>query len=280
MKKLLVTLFLLVSIFAKASNEIWCITDTGYTTLKATITRPTDRYVWDTTGTPAFEIATSVTYANRAVALTEDTGNLGYYYADFPATITAGAYVIRIYDDSDEDGLESTDPSITNFTIDWNGTVEAWNNNTRVTDFGTTSEDTLTLGQLRVDASTIYGGIYVTNDTGSGVQIESSGGYGLNIASAISDGVRLSGETNALNTTDVIKAGSWFGQWVANALDLTNVKKILEADTYVDTTTTPWTLEYREKGTATVIHKKSLYQVTGANVTSSNQPVGRQTHKP
>ena len=55
-------------------------------------------------------------------------------------------------------------------------------------------------------------------------------------------------------------------------------ESLLDADLYVDTTSEPWELQYRERGTSTIIMKKKLYQVTGDNVTKVSQAVGRQIH--
>jgi len=58
---------------------------------------------------------------------------------------------------------------------------------------------------------------------------------------------------------------------------LTACLKILEADTFVDTTTTPWRLQVREAGTDTKLLEKKLYTVLGASIVDDDTPVGRQT---
>jgi len=55
---------------------------------------------------------------------------------------------------------------------------------------------------------------------------------------------------------------------------------LLEADMFVDTTTTPWTLCIRQKGTATNLLVKSLKTVAGANITDADTAVGQEIHVP
>jgi hypothetical protein len=60
---------------------------------------------------------------------------------------------------------------------------------------------------------------------------------------------------------------------------LDQLVKLGEADLYVETTTTPWELHWREKGTVNVIQKKKLYQSDGSTpVTSANHLIGGQVH--
>jgi outer membrane lipoprotein-sorting protein len=48
--------------------------------------------------------------------------------------------------------------------------------------------------------------------------------------------------------------------------------------TYIDTTTTPWELQIRAKGTTDIILKKKLYDVLGNDITDVSTLVGRMTH--
>lgn len=55
---------------------------------------------------------------------------------------------------------------------------------------------------------------------------------------------------------------------------------LLEADMFVDTTTSPWTLCIRQKGTATNLLVKNLKTVAGANITDAETAVGQEIHVP
>ena len=61
-----------------------------------------------------------------------------------------------------------------------------------------------------------------------------------------------------------------------NLHPLQEMQKFLEGDTWKNTTTTTWREEIREKGTVTSLTEKELFQVTGANVTSTSHPIGRK----
>lgn len=69
---------------------------------------------------------------------------------------------------------------------------------------------------------------------------------------------------------------------VVNEIDanVEALQKIAEADLFIDTTTDPWELQWREKGTATVIHKKALYEADGTAITAVTQLIARQTDSP
>jgi hypothetical protein len=69
---------------------------------------------------------------------------------------------------------------------------------------------------------------------------------------------------------------------VANDLDhtLQDLQQRLEADIVIVTTTTPWEVHYKEKGTATVLFKKQLKDTTGANITATGAVVGQHIHIP
>ncbi|MGD8237837.1 MAG: hypothetical protein PVH68_04755 [Armatimonadota bacterium] len=62
---------------------------------------------------------------------------------------------------------------------------------------------------------------------------------------------------------------------LAEAVEL--VADILEGDVTIDTTTTPWQLVVKEKGTSTELVRKDLKQADGTNVTSTDHLVGQQT---
>jgi hypothetical protein len=57
---------------------------------------------------------------------------------------------------------------------------------------------------------------------------------------------------------------------------LADARKLLEADQVIRTDTTPWRLEYREKGTATVLLSKDLKQLDGSNLIAANVAVGQK----
>jgi hypothetical protein len=60
--------------------------------------------------------------------------------------------------------------------------------------------------------------------------------------------------------------------------DLVLQKKITEADSYIDTSGTPWLLILKEKGTATEIMRKELKDINGDDVSSSKVVVGQHVH--
>ena len=53
-----------------------------------------------------------------------------------------------------------------------------------------------------------------------------------------------------------------------------------EADLFVNTATSPWELQWREKGTTNVLFKKALYEADGTAITTAAQLIGRQTDSP
>ena len=57
---------------------------------------------------------------------------------------------------------------------------------------------------------------------------------------------------------------------------LTLVANILEGDFSIDTTTTPWNVVIKIKGTSTELVRKELKDVTGANLTAITTVIGQQ----
>jgi len=65
--------------------------------------------------------------------------------------------------------------------------------------------------------------------------------------------------------------------------DLDTIKKLLEADIYIVSTTTPWNLVYMEKGTGapgvgTELLRKALKEIDGTNITAATKIVGQHIH--
>jgi predicted dinucleotide-binding enzyme len=61
---------------------------------------------------------------------------------------------------------------------------------------------------------------------------------------------------------------------LATEANLDICRKILQADRIIVTTTTPWTLEYRDKDTAAVLLTKTLKNTSGENITSRDNVLG------
>jgi hypothetical protein len=126
MKKIfLLFLLLCISIYTQATTISFASTVTGKTTLKAVICNLSAMTVWDTNAT-AFGATSTVTWAHRAITVTEDTNNTGVYYFTIPAGVSsAGNYFVRIYDSGD--GTLNIGDSIFDgkqFPLDWSGASE------------------------------------------------------------------------------------------------------------------------------------------------------------
>lgn len=63
----------------------------------------------------------------------------------------------------------------------------------------------------------------------------------------------------------------------ASGSTLDGLLKLAQCDVTVDTAKTPWELVVKEKGTATELLRKKLYQADGSNVTSADHLVARHT---
>jgi hypothetical protein len=58
------------------------------------------------------------------------------------------------------------------------------------------------------------------------------------------------------------------------------IQKLIEADRTIDTTTTPWQLVYKEKGTITELLRQDIKDTAGADVTATTQVIGQLTLTP
>jgi hypothetical protein len=122
MKQLILITVLVLSLFANAANEIFFHSTPGQTNLKVSITNPATQAIWDG---DSFEA--NPDWSARSNGVTENANDPGMYYASMPAGVTdAGVYLVRVWD-SVNGTLDSTDPHIMTFTIDWGGTSEVWN---------------------------------------------------------------------------------------------------------------------------------------------------------
>jgi len=52
-------------------------------------------------------------------------------------------------------------------------------------------------------------------------------------------------------------------------------RKLAEADKVIDTTSSPWVLEYRDKDTKEVLLRQTMKNTAGTNITSANNVLGR-----
>lgn len=198
MKKivLFIVLFLLsTSVFS--TNEIWFVQEAGQTNLKATLTRPSDGYVWNTSSS-VFAASSGVAWTDRDIAVSEDTDNPGVYYGNLPAIGTTGtAILVRIY--SDAATLEITDQVIENFILDWGGTQEIWNND---------------LADAIAEVDTAVGSIAVPNyihalvasATSSRVFIITGGDVALTGEQLKNAVLIVSDDTNSMKSISVVKS--------------------------------------------------------------------------
>ena len=58
------------------------------------------------------------------------------------------------------------------------------------------------------------------------------------------------------------------------------IQKLIEADRTIDTTTTPWQLVYKEKGTVTELLRQDIKDTAGADMTATTQVIGQLTLTP
>ena len=58
---------------------------------------------------------------------------------------------------------------------------------------------------------------------------------------------------------------------------LAAIKTLQEADSHIDTTTTPWSLVVKAKGTETILLRKALKDITGANIAAITTVIASQT---
>ena len=96
MRRIALSLSLVLVLTSLASASVIEFSYAAGSTIYAVIRRPADKYIWDTTGTPAFEVFAAAQIANYDVALTADADD-DYYTATFPAGIAAGTYTVQIY---------------------------------------------------------------------------------------------------------------------------------------------------------------------------------------
>jgi hypothetical protein len=59
-------------------------------------------------------------------------------------------------------------------------------------------------------------------------------------------------------------------------VDITFIKNVIEGDAIVDTSTNPWQIVIKIKGTGTELIRKDLKNVEGGNLTNANTIVGGQ----
>jgi hypothetical protein len=120
--------------------------DTGKT-LKAIITRLTDGYVWNTSGTPAFETYNASNIANYGVALTEQ-GASGRYVLTMPS-LAAGVYDldVRVLTGA---SLAQSDTHVAGGVVEWGGSkfgakLGQWKH---TLDSGSSGVDTVTVSEV------------------------------------------------------------------------------------------------------------------------------------
>jgi len=58
---------------------------------------------------------------------------------------------------------------------------------------------------------------------------------------------------------------------------ITFIENVLEGDVTIDTTTTPWQMVVKTKGTATELIRKNLKDKDGANITSTTTVIAQKT---
>lgn len=92
-------------------------------TYYARVRRISDNYVWNTSGTPAFQVYATAQVANYDIAMTEEGSASGSYVGDFPTGITTpGDYGIEVFKRIGGSPAEG-DPLVGKGSIYWNGST-------------------------------------------------------------------------------------------------------------------------------------------------------------
>lgn len=123
MKKYLISIILiLLSTFIYAADEVWYYESQYGQNRYCRIVDLSDRDIWDDNGSTW---AASPTWANTALAMTEDDGDddvKGFYYCSFPDS-TAGDYLVVVYSGT-AGSASTTDSVVTSFAFHYDGSKE------------------------------------------------------------------------------------------------------------------------------------------------------------
>jgi hypothetical protein len=127
---------------------------------------------------------------------------------------------------------------------------------------------------------TMDGGVSLADDAITAAKFDESTAFPMKSADSGATTVARAGGTGATVLTDVT------GQLASMQSDVStidgvvdSIKLDIEADSLIDTTTTPWSKKVHKKGdAATVYFKKSLKTAAGVNVGSQNDIIGQEVH--
>lgn len=150
MKKFILVLVMLIIANCIASDEIWFFLTAEETADVVVLMNPANGYIYDTSAS-GFAASSSVAWTDRGITVSEDTDNPGFYQGDLPASITAGRYIIRVYNSGGT--LESTDTCVKNFEFNWTGSAEvSWVDLQTLADMWITAGIPTNFGSMNIDA--------------------------------------------------------------------------------------------------------------------------------
>lgn len=194
---------------------------------------------------------------------------------DLPAVKTDTAAVKVVTDNVA--GMYETDGAVKRFT------VNSLENAPSGTGASAASIADAVWDEARADhtgSTTFGGGIVLADDAITAAKFDESTAFPTKSADTGATTLARAGGTGSTVLTDVT------GQLASVQSDVATVDGVvdsikldIEADSQIDTTTTPWSKKVHKKGdAATVYFKKSLKTVAGVNVGSQNDIIGQEVH--
>jgi hypothetical protein len=268
-----ILLFLIVSTAAFAADEVRAPYLTGETLFFVRYAANGDVFLsdgsasetWGTAGRGADDYDVAMTERKTG------SGASGNYVGSFDTVpnIGAGVYDFDIFLQAGGSPADSDGPALFWGEMPWTGTAE---------------DPAATQGDI-VDAHTATDGKIDTTDaliTSS--HSTTDGKIDTTDALITSSHSATDALITAIDTVvDAIKAvtdllpDSGALTSLATLANQTWMKNFLEADTFTDTTTTPWREIVRLKGTTTPITVKELFETDGDDIVAENQRIGRIT---
>lgn len=106
------------------ASELGFAHDVSGVTVYARIRQVTDQKIWNTSGTPAFEVYATANVANYATVLTEQGTASAYYVGTFPASIADGLYHVAFHERAGASAAES-DTLVGVQLYEWSGGAAA-----------------------------------------------------------------------------------------------------------------------------------------------------------
>jgi len=287
------------------SNEIHCRHTTGLT-LYAIIEELSTLKIWDG---DSFE--TSPTWEDCAIPLTEHALVLGNYYVDFPAgIITLGQYAVYIYEQPGALPVNTDTYTERGWIVYWSGTAEisfvampsvTVSDKTGFSISGTKQTldalNDITAAAAGTDAaskvlatpsnkllSNVSGQVSVYgNSDKTGYSLSTAGILAIwhQLTSAVVTAATMGKLIIDYLNAAITSRSSHSAANVKTAMEaeggyLKFVKDVSEGDVSIETTTTPWNLVVKIKGTATELIRKELKDINDADITAISTVIGKQ----